>query len=96
MALKDEIKSKVNSILDENFTVTDVSYVPTIEDYQLTFGNTGLKFEATILFIDMRGSTATLNRHNKTTVAKIHMAYFHTIVKLANANNGHVRSYQWR
>ena len=93
MALKDDIKSKVNSILDENFTVTDVSYVPTIGDYQLTFGNTGLKFEATTLFIDMRGSTATLNRHNKTTVAKNHMAYFHTIVKLANANNGHVRSF---
>ena len=41
----------------------------------------------------MRGSTETLNKHNKATVAKIHMSYFHTIVKIANANNGHVSSF---
>lgn len=93
MALKDDIKNKVNTIVDEDFTVTDIDYVPTLDDPKLTFGNTGLKFTATTLFIDMRGSTATLNRHNKTTVAKVHMSYFHAIVKIANANNGHVRSF---
>lgn len=93
MTLKDDIKSKVKTILDDDFKVTDISYVPKIDDTKLTFGNTGLKFEATTLFIDMRGSTETLNKHNKTTVAKIHMSYFHTIVKIANANNGHVRSF---
>lgn len=93
MALKDEIRSKVKTIVDENFTVTDITYVPTLEDVNLTFGNTGLKFTATTLFIDMRGSTATLNKHNKTTVAKVHMSYFHAIVKIANANSGHVRSF---
>ncbi len=93
MGLKDDIRNKVTAILDENFEVKDVGYVPKIDDPKLTFGNTGLRFEATTLFIDMRGSTATLNRHNKTTVAKIHMAYFHAIVKIANANGGHVRSF---
>lgn len=93
MALKDDIKNKVKTILDETFVVKDITYVPKIDDSKLTFGNTGLKFEATTLFIDMRGSTATLNKHNKATVAKIHMSYFHTIVKIANANNGHVRSF---
>lgn len=93
MGLKDDINSKVKSILEDEFIVTDVTYVPQIDDSSLTFGNTGLKFTATTLFIDMRGSTATLNRHNKTTIARIHMAYFHTIVKIANANNGHVRSF---
>lgn len=93
MGLRDDIRTKVKSIIDENFNVTDINYVPRIDDAKLTFGNTGLKFEATTLFIDMRGSTETLNKHNKTTVAKIHMSYFHTIVKIANANNGHVRSF---
>ena len=93
MGLKDDIRSKIRTIIDDSFSVTDITYVPKIDDAKLTFGNTGLKFEATTVFIDMRGSTSTLNRHNKRTVAKIHMAYFHTIVKIANANNGHVRSF---
>lgn len=93
MGLKDDIRNKVRTIIDDSFSVTDITYVPKIDDAKLTFGNTGLKFEATTVFIDMRGSTSTLNRHNKRTVSKIHMAYFHTIVKIANANNGHVRSF---
>lgn len=93
MALKDDIKNKVQTIIDEDFEVTDVSYVPKIDDNKLTFGNTGLRFEATVLFIDMRGSTTILNKHNRTTVAKIHMAYFHTIVKIANLFGGNVRSF---
>lgn len=93
MSLKDDIRNKVNNIVDDNFTVTDITYVPRLDNSKLTFGNTGLKFTATTLFIDMRGSTKVLNSHNKTTVAKIHMSYFHAIVKIANANNGHVRSF---
>lgn len=93
MPLKDDIRSKVKSIVDENFTITDITYVPKLDDPNLTFGNTGLKFDATTVFIDMRGSTEVLNNHNKTTVAKIHMSYFHAIVKIANSNNGHVRSF---
>ena len=93
MALKDEIKSKVKSILDEKFEVTDISYVPKIDDSKLTFGNTALKFTGSTLFIDLRGSTKVLNEFNRTTVAKSHMAFFHTIVKIANSLDGNVRSF---
>ena len=44
MALKEDIKSKIKAILDERLVVTDVTYVPKIDDPKLTFGNTGLKF----------------------------------------------------
>jgi class 3 adenylate cyclase len=91
MALREDIVKKVKAIITDKFEVKDITYVPKIEN--LTFGNTGLKFEATVLFIDMRGSTALLNNHNKTTVAKIHKAYFHTIVKIANLYDGNVRSF---
>jgi adenylate cyclase len=93
MGLKDDIKSKVKSILNEDFTVSDISYIPKIDDSKLTFGNTGLRFTGAVLFIDMRGSTKLLNNHNKTTVAKLHMCFFHTIVKIANKLNGNVRSF---
>lgn len=93
MGLKDDITAKVESILDEKFVVEDVTIVPDISDTRLTFGNKGLQFEATVLYIDMRGSTEVLNKHNNPVVAKIHMCYFHTIVKIANALGGEVRSF---
>jgi adenylate cyclase len=93
MGLNQDITSKVKEILDTNFDVTDVSYVPEITDSKLTFNNGGLKFEATTLFIDMRDSTKVLNNHNKPTIAKIHKAYLHTTVKIATALGGQVRSF---
>jgi len=93
MALKDDIKNKVKAILDEKFKITEIGYVPKIDDPKLTFGNTALKFTATVLAIDMRGSTDVLNRHQSRTVGKLHMAFFHTIVKIANSLSGNVRSF---
>lgn len=93
MGIKQDIIDKVQTILDEQFEVEEVSYVPDLENTKLTFGNKGLQFEATVLYIDMRGSTELLNKHNKSTVAKIHMAYFHAIVKIANSLGGQARSF---
>lgn len=93
MGLKQDIIDKVKAIMDVEFKIEDVTYVPEITNSKLTFGNTGLKFEATVLYIDMRGSTEILNKHNKASVAKMHMAYFHTVVKIAKSLNGEVRSF---
>lgn len=93
MGLRQEIIDKVKAIMDEEFKIEDVTYVPDIKNSKLTFGNTGLKFEATVLYIDMRGSTEILNKHNKASVAKMHMAYFHTIIKITKELGGEVRSF---
>lgn len=93
MSLKKDILDKIKSHMDENFTVEDVSYVPTLDDSKLTFGNKGLKFESTVLYIDLRGSTALVNKHNKGTVAKIHKAYYYTIVKITKSLGGENRSF---
>jgi adenylate cyclase len=93
MSLKSDILKKVKEIIDTTFVVEDVAYVPDIEDTKLTFGNKGLKFDATVLYIDINGSTEILNKHNKNTVAKIHMAYFHTIINIAKSLGGDVRSF---
>ena len=91
--MKDSIDSKVKEIIDEGFDVTDINTVPDIDDKRLTFSNTGLRFTATTLYIDMRGSTSVLNKHNRVSVAKIHKAYFHTIVTIAKNLGGEVRSF---
>lgn len=93
MGLKQDITDKVKNIINTNFTVEDVNYVPELSSPKLTFNNTGLKFEATVLYIDMRDSTKVLNKHNKPTIAKIHKAYLYTTVKIATSLGGEVRSF---
>lgn len=93
MGLKDDIKKEVKNILDTKFDVEDVSYVPDIENSKLIYGNKGLQFEGTVLYVDMRGSTSILSKHNRPVVAKIHMSYFHAILKIAEIYNGEVRSF---
>ena len=93
MGLKQDITDKVKEIINTNFTTEEVTYVPEISNSKLTFANTGLLFEATVLYIDMRDSTKVLNKHNKPTIAKIHKAYLHTTVKIATSLGGEVRSF---
>lgn len=93
MGLKDNIKKKVKEIEGEAFQVEEVYSIPTISNSKLTFDCKGLKFDATVLYIDMRGSTAILNKHSKKVVAKIHMLYYHAIVKIAKATRGEIRSF---
>jgi adenylate cyclase len=93
MSTKSEIIAEVKTILDTNFQVEEVAYVPDISNSKLTYGNTGLQFEATVLYVDMRGSTSILSKHNRAVVAKIHMCYFHAILKVAQFHSGEVRSF---
>ena len=91
--MKQGIINKVEEIIEGGFEIEDVSYVPDLDNSKLTFGNKGLRFEATTLFIDMRGSTDILNRHNRSSMAKIYKCYFHAIVTIANSLGGEVRSF---
>jgi adenylate cyclase len=93
MSLKKTILDKVDSIINEEFKTEEVSYVPKIDNSKLTFGNTGLLFEATVLFIDMRGSTKVLNNHHKSSIAKIHMSYLYAVIKIARDLGGEIRSF---
>lgn len=93
MGLKEDILAKTKEIDKATFKVEDTLTVPEINNPKLNFGCTGLIFEATVLFIDVRGSTAILNTHNKRAVAKLHMIYYHAIVKIATNTGGEIRSF---
>lgn len=93
MGLKEDIVKKAKEIESEAFQTEKVYFVPTISNSKLTFGCKGLEFDATTLYIDMRGSTAILNKHTHKVVAKIHMLYYHAIVKIAKATGGEIRSF---
>lgn len=93
MSRKDNILKKVKEHIDEKFKTEDATNVPDISNTKLTFGNTGLKFDATVLYIDLRSSTDLINSHNKSTVAKIHKSFYYAIVKIAKYWDGETRSF---
>lgn len=93
MSLKTDIINAVNSIIDNQMEILDTRYVPDIEDTYLTFGLRGKRFQCVCFHIDMRGSTAILEKHNSNVVIKIHKAYFITIVKIVKSLGGEVRSF---
>ena len=93
MGLKKDILDKIKTHIDNKFDIQDVTYVPNLDDKKLTFGNTGLKFDSTVLYIDLRGSTSLINLHSKSIFAEIHKAYYYTIVKIATSLKGENRSF---
>ena len=65
MGLKDDISGRVKDLLAAGeYTICDSDIIPGPGDNRLTFGNQGVRFYASTLFIDMRGSTAVLNQHH--------------------------------
>lgn len=93
MSLKSDILAKAKEIRNATFVKKDTYSIPNIDTSTLTFGCTGLNFPATVLYIDMRGSTKVLNIHQRRVVAKIHMTYYHAIVKVAKEDGGEIRSF---
>lgn len=91
--MKDDILDKIKKKVSENYRIEDVSYIPDIEDSKLTFGNTALRFKASVLYIDIRESSSYFENHRKQTISKIHKAYYYTINKIARNWGGHPRSF---
>lgn len=93
MSLKEDIKNKAREIRYSDFSKKLTNSVPNINTSSLTFGCTGLTFPATVLYIDMRGSTKVLNIHQRRVVAKIHMIYYYAICRIAKYDGGEIRSF---
>ena len=88
-----KIKAQVKTVIDTRFVFKKVSHVPRLGEPHLTFANKGLKFSATVLFIDLRGSTQLLESNRRTTLAKVHTAYYHAITTVAKLDGGEIRSF---
>lgn len=93
MSLKEDIIKKTKEIHDQKFTFDKAKSIPTIYTKDLTFGNTGWSFDAVVLYIDMRHSTQLLDDHKRNVVAKLHMAYYNAIVRIAKIDGGEIRSF---
>lgn len=91
MGLKDDIESRISTVIDEKYNVTDARVTPTRDS--VTFGSTAKKFFARVLYIDLRGSQQLLSDHQHITVLKAHKAFVYAAAKCIRAEGGDPRSF---
>lgn len=90
---KKQIEDKTKEIRDTCFQETSAYVIPSIDSADLTFGNKGKSFYATILYIDIRQSSQLLEAHRYENVAKLLTAFYNAIVRIANEDGGEIRSF---
>lgn len=91
MSLLDDLKSKVDGHLAGTYETYTPQGVPNPEDIPL--GNKAAKFRAATLFVDVRQSSDITQAFRLQTAAKMMKAYFDGGVRIVNANDGYMRSF---
>ncbi len=98
-ALRQDVEEEVSTILSSDFDigVTRTTSVPHSDDNAITFPNLDQKvqstkvIETTVLYVDMRRSTALSLKHRPEIVAKLYSAFVRAMTRCAGAYGGEVR-----
>ncbi|MCG6537776.1 MAG: hypothetical protein L7F78_24435, partial [Syntrophales bacterium LBB04] len=95
----EDVNDEVSTVLSADFTisVTDTKTVPHSTDSAITFPNLDEKYqgtkliETTVLYVDMRRSTALSLKHRRSTVARLYSAFVRAMTRCAGIFGGEVR-----
>lgn len=92
MALKDDLVAKVAEYAQTPWAdIPQGQVVPMPES--LTFGNTGVRINATVLYADIDGSTGMVDNLWDTLAAEYYKAYLCCAAKIIRANGGSITAY---
>lgn len=89
--MKIDIEEKVRQTLDNPFEIEEIETVPDASDSRLCFENKGLRFEATVVYLEIRETELILHRNNTVTLEKIRMSYFYVVIDIVKDLGGTVR-----
>ena len=89
--MKTEIERQVKNIIEGAFEIEDIDEVPNLDDSRLVFGSKGVGFEATVVYVVLRGAGQIIDKYNEITLAKIRIAYFYLIAEIVIPLGGVVR-----
>jgi class 3 adenylate cyclase len=92
MTFREELYEKVRQFARELWgDVPDGYVVPAPED--LTFGNTGRRLNACVLYADIRGSTKMVDALTDKLAAEYYKAFLHCAAKIVKRNGGDIAAY---
>ncbi|TYB73025.1 adenylate/guanylate cyclase domain-containing protein [Bizionia saleffrena] len=92
----EEIDADIKDILSTEFSYTNTTSVPNLDDNTLTFGNAEEKkakvINTCVLFVDIRGSVALTKKHHTKTMGRLYSAFSKAVLKAAHHHSGYVRN----
>jgi adenylate cyclase len=90
MAISDDIRAEIASVLNQKWDVRDGQVVPKTEDVVLAGGSVNLT--AAMLYADLADSTA-LAMYDRQLAARIFKAFLASTTRIIRAEGGHIRSF---
>jgi len=91
MALRGELETYVQKVLDEQWKRRQGQKVPETEDVALK--NEAVELEATVLYADLAGSTKMVNDYKDWFAAEVYKTYLYCAAKIIRANGGVITAY---
>ena len=91
MGLKDELKTKINDILNVTWSIRDGQVIPNTEDVGLSDG--AVRLEAVYLYADLANSTSLARDFDRRDAARVVRSYLHTMSRLITTHSGAIRSF---
>lgn len=92
----EEIEKEIENSSKEEVSFSKTSFVPNINDPELTFGNgyekKGKKIRTCVLFVDIRNSVHLTDKHQIKTMGRIYSSFTKSVLKVAREHNGYVRN----
>lgn len=92
----EEVTKDIKDIFTLDFTFTETTEVPSIEDKDLTYergaAKQGMSIETCVLFVDIRDSVKINKNHYTKTKGKMYTAFTKAVLKLACYHGGYIRN----
>lgn len=91
MALRDELETYVQKVLDEQWQRRQGQKVPDTEDVALK--NEAVELDATVLYADLAASTKMVKNYKDWFAAEVYKTYLYCAAKIIRANGGTITAY---
>lgn len=91
MALKEDLVAEVEQIFKEQWTKRDGNVVPDSDDLKLS--NDAVELDAVVLYADIDGSTAMVDKKTSMFAAEIYKTFLHCSAKIIRAEGGSITAY---
>ncbi len=91
MALKDDIETKINNVLSEQWDTRDGTAVP--HDKSVSLSNEAVEIDATVLYADLTDSTTLVDSYPQWFAAEIYKMYLACASRIIGNEGGTVTAY---
>lgn len=91
MALRDELNTYVQKVIDEQWQRRKGQKVPDAEDVPLK--NVGVELDATVLYADLASSTKMVSGYKDWFAAEVYKSYLYCAAKIIRSNGGTITAY---